>query len=105
MNIIFDGTQNDFEKNIINSGQLNITVNQLTSCSKYLMTENSISKHQSLTNKITPDKFNSFNGPNNLSVYFFEIKKNNYFIFEFGEKQPGRYILNQLAVIEAEEKK
>lgn len=24
-------------------------------------------------------------------------------IFEFGEKQPGRYILNQLAVIEAEE--
>ena len=102
MKKIFDGTQEEFDNliNFENQIFLNISVNNILQKSNYLLESHKLAHSLAIKNIIHADKMGSFNGPENLSVYYFNLNSQNTMIFEFGEKQPGRYILNQLAIIE-----
>ena len=104
MSKIFDGTIDEFDKEIkiCSLSNCKITLSSLITNSKNLLDNNVISKNSSIINQIYSDNLGSFYGPDHLSVYLYEFNRNQIIIFEFGEKQPGRYILNQLAVIEGQ---
>ncbi len=106
--VLFDDIEAKLYSNDITLSELNINIipNKLISDSSLITDPNDkiIKSTEKMPFKLTWVNFGFYRGVLGMPVYLYNCL-NKKILFEFGEYQPGRYILNQLAVIEAEEKK
>ena len=98
---LFDNTLDYFEKEkfTLKGITRDFTVSDLISKSRNLLSSDYEIIGLMKEIKHYETDFGTISRVSGESIYIFEEKKIKV-LFEFGEKQPGRYILNQLAIIE-----